>query len=310
MQAPQVGASIGKAPIRLNDNAPMSEKLAARIANGETGKFDAELFSFIATDFLNGVQSAFKRSMNHADVRFAYGLQDDAFITALEMNLFHFSAGKTLAEIQELNKAFRESGNFQEFSKKAEQICGTFNKTWQKTEYETAVLTAESASNYHRLMGKTKMFPYWKYVTAGDEKVREEHRKLDGVILPANDPRWKKIFPPNGWKCRCRVVPLMKHEVEGIDINAMRAIVDEYLGTSEWKMNEAQGWDSNRGETAEVFPRTSIISASFPIRPPPCWVTCIIMITGWSPLERKRRQRPKKHRCLPGIRTSGGIRIR
>lgn len=51
MQAPQVGASIGKAPIRLNDNAPMSEKLAARIANGETGKFDAELFSFIATDF-------------------------------------------------------------------------------------------------------------------------------------------------------------------------------------------------------------------------------------------------------------------
>ena len=264
VQAPQVGASIGKAPIRLNDNAPMSEKLAARIANGETGKFDAELFSFIATDFLSGVQSAFKRSMNHADVRFAYGLQDDAFITALEMNLFHFSAGKTLAEIQELNKAFRESGNFQEFSKKAEQICGTFNKTWQKTEYETAVLTAESASNYHRLMGKTKMFPYWKYVTAGDEKVREEHRKLDGGILPANDPRWKKIFPPNGWKCRCRVVPLMKHEVEGIDINAMRAIVDEYLGTSEWKMNEAQGWDSNRGETAEVFSKNQHYIRKFP----------------------------------------------
>ena len=78
----------------------MSEKLAARIANGETGKFDASCSRFIATDFLSGVQSAFKRSMNHADVRFAYGLQDDAFITALEMNLFHFSAGKTLAEIQ------------------------------------------------------------------------------------------------------------------------------------------------------------------------------------------------------------------
>ncbi len=40
-----------KAPIRLNDNAPMSEKLAARIANGETGKFDAELFSFIVPTF-------------------------------------------------------------------------------------------------------------------------------------------------------------------------------------------------------------------------------------------------------------------
>ena len=126
MQAPQVGASIGKAPIRLNDNAPMSEKLAARIANGETGEVRCGVVLLYCYRLLSGVQSAFKRSMNHADVRFAYGLQDDAFITALEMNLFHFSAGKTLAEIQELNKAFRESGNFQEFSKKAEQICGTF----------------------------------------------------------------------------------------------------------------------------------------------------------------------------------------
>jgi SPP1 gp7 family putative phage head morphogenesis protein len=264
VNAPRDGASIGKTPIRLNDHATMEEKLIEKIAGGKAGEFDAELFSFIAGDLLSGVQTAFKRLMSHADVRFAYGLQDDAFITALEMNLFHFSAGKTLAEIQELNKAFRESGSFQEFSKKAEQICRTFNKTWQKTEYETAVLTAESASNYHRLRGKTKLFPYWKYVTVGDEKVRDEHRKLDGVILPANDPRWKKIFPPNGWKCRCRVVPLMKHEVEGIDLNAMRAIVDEYLGTSEWKMNEAQGWDANRGETAEVFSKNQHYIRKFP----------------------------------------------
>lgn len=264
VNAPQVGAFNGKAHIRLSDNASLEERLTAKVANGESGKFDAELFGFLSNDLLNGVQTAFKRSMNNADLRFAYGLQDDAFITALEMNLFHFSAGKTLAEIQELNKAFRESGSYEDFAKKAEQICGTFNKTWQKTEYETAVLTAESASNYHRLMGKTKLFPYWKYVTAGDENVREEHRKLDGVILPANDPRWKKIFPPNGWKCRCRVVPMMKHEVEGIDINAMRQRVDEYFGTSEWTMNEAQGWDSNRGETAEVFSKNQHYIHKFP----------------------------------------------
>ena len=102
----------------------------------------------------------------------------------------------------------------------------------------------------------------------------------------------------------------MKHEVEGIDINAMRAIVDEYLGTSEWKMNEAQGWDSNRGETAEVFSKNQHYIRKFPDKAASLLGDLHYNDYGWSPLERKRRQRPKKHRCLPGIRTSGGIRIR
>ncbi|MGP1436268.1 MAG: phage portal protein family protein [Phocaeicola sp.] len=253
VHAPKIGAYNGNAPIRLKDDATMAEKLAARIANGEVKKFDAELFSFISTDLIKGIRNAYRRSISNADERFAYGLKDDAFITAMEMNLFHFSAGKTLAEIQALNKAFRESGNFQEFTGKAERICGKFNKVWQKTEYDTAVLTAESAANYHRLMGKTKLFPYWKYVTAGDEKVRKEHQQLDGVILHSSNPRWNKIWPPNGWRCRCRVVPLMKHEAKEVDFSAMESMVDDYFKTKEWKMNEAQGWDSNRGITAEVF---------------------------------------------------------
>ncbi len=37
VQAPQVGASIGKAPIRLNDNAPMSEKLAQGLQTAKPG---------------------------------------------------------------------------------------------------------------------------------------------------------------------------------------------------------------------------------------------------------------------------------
>lgn len=264
VKAPRDGASGGKARIRLNDDATLDGRVIARVAGGDSAYFDAELFQYIADDLLDAVQKAFKRTVNHADVRFAYGLQDDAFITALEQNLFHFSAAKTLAEVQELNRMFRESKNFEEFSKKAAEICGTFNKTWQKTEYETAVLTAESASNYHRLMGKTKLFPYWKYVTAGDDKVREEHRKLDGAVLPAKDTRWDKIFPPNGWKCRCRVTPVMRHEVSEEWLAESSRIVDGYLGTSEWRKVEQQHWDSNRGKRAEIFDKDQMYIRKFP----------------------------------------------
>lgn len=270
--APQDGASSGNPRINLSDNPSMEDRLIAGIAGGTVGTFYPELFDFISGDLLNAVRGAFKRSLNNADMPYAhaYGLRDDAFITALEMNLFRFSAGKTLAEVQALNKAFRDSGSYGEFEKKAREICGTFNRTWQKTEYDTAVLTAESASNYHRLKGKTRLFPCWKYVTAGDDRVREEHRALDGVVLEASDPRWKKIFPPNGWKCRCRVTPLMRHETAGVNFKEMRRIVDDYLGSAEWKQNAAQGWDVNRGDTAEIFGKNQQYIRKFPDKAAKC----------------------------------------
>lgn len=260
--APRDGATTGSLHTKLSDGGSIDDRLITGASEGRT--FSGELFKFISDDFLQGVRGAFRRNVGNADMDYAYGLADDAFITALEMNLFHFSAAKTLAECQALNEAFRRSSSYTEFEKNGREICTAFNRTWQKTEYETAVLTAESASNYHRLKSRTRLFPYWKYVTAGDDRVRKEHRGLNGVILPVNDPRWGKIFPPNGWKCRCRVAGVMRHEVDGIDLREMRRRVDEYLGTPEWEMNRAQGWDVNRGEVAEIFSKNQQYIRKFP----------------------------------------------
>lgn len=266
VKAPQVGASNGSLPMRLADFSgdTLDERLMAAVSSGAAPVFSPELFDFISSDLLNAVRPAFRRRLNCADLSHAYGLRDDAFITALEMNLFHFSAGKTLAEIQELNRVFRESTSYADFQKRASEVCTTFNKIWQRTEYETAVLTAESASNYHRLKAQSNLFPYWRYVTAGDDRVRREHRLLDGVILPYNHELWDKIFPPNGWKCRCRVAAVMRHEAEGVDIMEMERRVHDYLGTPEWEMNRAQGWDVNRGKTAEIFSKNQQYIRKFP----------------------------------------------
>ena len=50
----------------------------------------------------------------------------------------------------------------------------------------------------------------YRYVTVGDDRVREEHMKLDGVTLPKEDPFWRKFWPPNGWGCRCTALPLFE----------------------------------------------------------------------------------------------------
>ena len=99
----------------------------------------------------------------------AYKLSDDLYRMAAEQNLFHFSAAKTLAEIQEREQArYRESGSFGEFHRRAKETTEVFNKTWQRTEYETAVLTAEGMSTYRKLRTKKKVYPFWEYLTVND----------------------------------------------------------------------------------------------------------------------------------------------
>lgn len=48
----------------------------------------------------------------------------------------------------------------------------------------------------------------YMYATVGDDRVRPEHAMLDGLMRPKSDPIWRKIWPPNGWGCRCQLIEL------------------------------------------------------------------------------------------------------
>lgn len=260
-EAPQDGATGGSALIRLKSDS-LDGRIIRGVYDGHGRKWSPELFEFISKDLLKAVQPSFKKNVNNIDI--TYMATDEAFLMALEQNIFHFSAAKTLAELQALQDALRKSHSYREFAQKAGSICGKFNDRWQKTEYDTAVLTAESASTYRRLMSKRALFPFWKYVTAGDDRVRDEHRAIDGVVLPFNDKRWDKIYPPNGWKCRCHVAPILKNEVTQEIVDNSRKRVDEYFGTTDWKMALQQGWGINRGKRAEIFTANQMYIRKFP----------------------------------------------
>lgn len=253
----------GAGAVRMRDDSDLDEKIADEVWNGEE-LFSPDLFRFFSGEFLNAIQTSFKSGVRNIDTGFAYNAPDDVFRTAMETNLYHFSAAKTLAEIQELNRLFRESGSYNEFMEKAQQVTKAFNRTWQQTEYDTAVLTVEATSQYRRLVQNRTVFPYWQYLTVADGRVREEHKKLHGVILPANDELWNKIYPPNGWNCRCRVRGLMTFQVEGEDLSAMRQRVLDFLTTKEWKMQAAQGWGVNRCDTAQIFTADQMYIRKFP----------------------------------------------
>lgn len=238
-----------------------NESLLKRVASGESDYFDSELFSYTASAIRDGLNSGF---LSKKFTDFEYGFEPDALKTAMELNIFHFSASKTLVEVQKLNELWRVSESFDDFRKKAEDVTQVFNKAWLQTEYETAYLTAESSATYYRLMEQTDIFPYWEYVTVGDDKVRQEHRALSGLVLPASDAIWDKIYPPNGWRCRCRVKPVMKHEADRDTFDANRLKAKEYFKSSEWKKNEQQGFGVNRAKLGYIFDANNMYIKKFP----------------------------------------------
>lgn len=251
------GASNGDL-LTLNDDSLTDRIIRHAVQNKQ---FMPELFEFISTDLLTALE---KKTISNIDLGFQYGYQSDAFRTAQELNIFHFSAAKDIAEIQKLNELYRESKSFEQFHRAASEQVDVFNKTWQKTEWQIATLMNESSQNYHRLKNKTRIFPNWKYVTVNDGKVREEHQALHGLVLPADDPLWDQIWPPNGWKCRCRVAAVMAGEYDSKFINESRERVNAYFDTNDWEVAKKSGFGVNRAASPNIFNENQMYIRKFP----------------------------------------------
>lgn len=72
------------------------------------------------------------------------------------------------------------------------------------------------AAQHEVLERQQDVFPFWQYVTLGDERVRDSHAALNGLVLRADSPFWKDHYPPWEWGCRCDVIPLMDEDVAEI----------------------------------------------------------------------------------------------
>jgi len=169
------------------------------------------LYRRIAEELTTTVYDAFNLDLET-------NLQNPDFATprALKRNLYDFSAAKTFQQVKDMqNFIFNEKGfrrSFSEFEKKAKTIFDTYNRNWLEAEFETATRLAESSNDWEQYTSEADVFPLLRYNSLEDEKVRDEHRPLNGVVKPVNDPFWNTYMPPNGWRCRCFVEQLEEDE--------------------------------------------------------------------------------------------------
>ncbi len=142
---------------------------------------------------------------------------DDLWQTAHDHGFMVAGAAKDdlLADFQkEIAKALEEGTTLADFRKSFDAIVERHGWSYNGSPgwrsqiiYETNLSTAYSAGRYAQLTDPDVKahFPYWTYVHSGSSHPRKQHLSWSGLTLRADDAFWRAHYPPNGWRCGCRV---------------------------------------------------------------------------------------------------------
>lgn len=129
----------------------------------------------------------------------------------LKKNLYMFSGAKIYSQLEKLNQLLYDKDGklrpYSEFEVYARKINRDYNRNYLQAEWQTARTAAQMAQKWERMQEDKDLFPNLEFRTVGDDRVREDHAQLDGIIKPIDDAFWAKYYPPLDWRCRCNVMP-------------------------------------------------------------------------------------------------------
>lgn len=169
----------------------------------EDDRIIEDIYFRTAGELLQGYEEGYEKQFFKPD----WTVKDNHLLTRIQNNIFAFSGAKTYAEMQELRDAVYENGKLLspgDFRRRARQINARYNIRYLEVERKQVVASGMQGSRWLDIEETVDTYPYLEYVTARDERVRESHRSLDGLIYPVGDDFWKSYYPPNGWgPCRC-----------------------------------------------------------------------------------------------------------
>jgi SPP1 gp7 family putative phage head morphogenesis protein len=83
-----------------------------------------------------------------------------------------------------------------------------------RTIFATNMRVSRAAGQWRRIQAAKAERPWLRYSAIQDRRTRPAHLALHGIIRPVDDPIWSRIFPPNGWNCRCSVRQLSDRDLE------------------------------------------------------------------------------------------------
>ncbi|MBV6442742.1 MAG: hypothetical protein EPGJADBJ_04466 [Saprospiraceae bacterium] len=200
------------------------------------------------TDLHEGLfREYFDRLKNHAEAgwgkRFkdAADLKEWSFFQKIETNLREFAAHKQATITGDLRTLLvgkdGQKRSRADWEKEAQRILKRHNGLYLRAEVQAATAAAQAAESWQHFERRKYLYPNLKYETAGDERVRQSHRSLDGTVRPVDDPFWDIYYPPNGWNCRCKVIQTDEAATAGDGVD----------------FDPPKGFRQNVGKTGKLF---------------------------------------------------------
>jgi len=237
---------VNMAPLNVDEDEArkVNDQVINDIRQGNQ-EFNQQYFEYVASSLIGGLQEGWSLD------GISYDQPDHVKRGLMELNIFRFAGAKSSAAVQELNGLMTSSKSFNEFKEKAVPLMDDYSINHLRTEYNTARAAGQNASSYYRMVDNKDVMPYWEYRTVGDNRVRDSHRALHKQMFEADDPAFDLIYPPNGWNCRCEVLPRPDHGGQEVwDKDKAR----EALGaTGELDKMRKYDFDINRGKAGQVF---------------------------------------------------------
>lgn len=71
--------------------------------------------------------------------------------------------------------------------------------------YDANIRSAQAAGDWERIQRVKDVLPFLEYLTSTSERKRPLHLSWVGTTLLSSDSWWSTHYPPNGWRCKCRV---------------------------------------------------------------------------------------------------------
>jgi len=198
----------------------------------EPGQVDGRLRELYLKEF----NVAVFKSIGNADAEFRNALLDDVKVFS-QFKEYQFLRAATDALVDETG-ALR---TFSAFRDEVLKLNSQYNIDWLQTEYNHAIGSARMAKKWQDIVKNKETLPLLQYVTAGDSRVRQSHKKLDKIILPMDHPFWDTHYPPNDWNCRCTVKQLAEGEQSILRMDELPQLKPEF--------------STNTGKARTIFPK-------------------------------------------------------
>ena len=164
-----------------------------------------------------------------------------------------------------ITRAIEQGRNISDFRKdfdKAVQAHGWSYKGkrgWRtRVIYDANMRSAHMAGRWAQLQANKDRKPYLQYLTAGDSRVRPQHRQWDGLVYPIDHPFWDTHYPPNGWGCRCTIRPRSADDVQEMGLSVQEhspKMTSRMIANKDGEITDIvpngidAGWDHNVGKS-------------------------------------------------------------